>query len=582
MTAVLRICVAFTFAAAANASDGRPNVILIMTDDQGYGDMAVHGNTEIRTPNMDTLHGQSVRLTNFHVSPSCSPTRGALLTGRYNLRVGIWHTTRGRSLLRADETTLAEIFAANGYDTGIFGKWHLGESYPFRPQDRGFQESLVHGCGGIGQASDYWGNDYFDDVYWRNGVPEKFEGYCTDVWFRESLAFIERKREKPFFCYIPTNAPHEPFRVPEEYKRPYLDAGVEEPRASFYGMIANIDENLGEFSTRLNELGLSENTIFIFMTDNGSVAGYRDGKGFNAGMRGIKGSPYDGGHRVPFFIRWPAGGLAHGTDFDPLSAHIDVAPTLIELCGLEFSPKMPFDGVSLAGLLKGSPPALRDRVLFAGTQRVDMPIKWRYTAAMSQQWRLVGKELYDIQRDPGQQSDVADANPDVVRKLNAAHDVWWSSVGEHFDVPARLVIGADQANPTDISSHDLRAESGSMPWNQQLMRKGVAAVGFWSIETALPGIYRFTLRRWPAHLNTPITAAIEDGRALQITRARIRVGDVELSKPVTPDMVGAAFEVDLPAGPTRLQTWFEQENSDSGNAYFVEVERLAQLRSQDR
>jgi arylsulfatase A-like enzyme len=549
-----------------------------MTDDQGYGDLSAHGNTEIHTPHIDALHEESVRLTNFHVSPTCSPTRSALLTGRFNMRVGVWHTIRGRCLLRADETTLGNIFAANGYHTGLFGKWHLGESFPFRPNDRGFQETVWHGCGAPGQTSDYWGNDYYDDIYWRNNVPEQFEGYCTDIWFDEALDFIERKKDEPFFCYIPTNAPHEPFLVDEEYRKPYADAGIEEPRATFYGMIAKVDENVGRLTARLDELGLSENTILIFMTDNGSVAGYRDGKGFNAGMRGVKGSPYDGGHRVPFFVRWPAGGLAHGVDFNQISAHIDVAPTLIDFCGLDYSPEKPFDGISLAPLLRGSPPADWDRTLFAGTQRVDMPVKWRNTALMTQRWRLLrGEELFDMAQDPGQQHDVAAAHPDVVRKLNADHDAWWSSVSERFDVPARVVIGAKQANPTDINCHDLRIDgSGRFPWKQHLMREGVAATGYWSIDVARPGTYRFTLRRWPKHLRTPISGAIQDGTALNITQARIRVGEEDQSIPVTPEMVGAAFELELDAGPTEMQTWFDQENGETGNAYFVEVERVTQ------
>ena len=576
MSTILRTCFVFIYAASTFAATTQPNVILIMTDDQGYGDISAHGNTEISTPNIDALHAQSVRLTNFHVSPTCSPSRSALLTGRHNLRVGVWHTIRGRCLLRADETTLGDIFSENGYSTGLFGKWHLGESYPFRPNDRGFQETVWHGCGAPGQTSDYWGNDYYDDTYWRNNVPEKFEGYCTDIWFEEALDFIERKKDEPFFCYIPTNAPHEPFLVDQEYKQPYVDAGIEEPRATFYGMIAKVDEQIGLLTKKLDELGLSENTILIFMTDNGSVAGFKDGKGFNAGMRGIKGSPYDGGHRVPFYIRWPKGGLAHGTDFNQITAHLDIAPTLIDLCNLEYTQKKPFDGISLAGLLKDTVPDEWDRTLFVGTQRVDIPIKWRHTAAMSQQWRLVrGEELYDIEKDPGQQNDIAADHPDVVQKLNADHDVWWASVSEHFDVPARVIIGSDQANPTDINCHDLRSkEVASIPWKQQLMRDGVAAIGFWSIDVAQPGTYQFTLRRWPSHLNTPLTAARENGTALNITQAKIRIGDQTQSKPVTDDMIGAMFQIDLPQGPTQLQTWFTQKNGETTNAYFIQVQRL--------
>ena len=237
------------------ADEPRPNVILVITDDQGYGDVGAHGNTMLKTPHLDRLHAQSVRLTNFHVDPTCSPTRSALMTGRYSTRTGVWHTIAGRSLMNTAEVTLAEVFAANGYDTALFGKWHLGDNFPLRPQDQGFQKCLYLGGGGVTQTPDFWGNDYFDDTYRReDGSTQQCQGYCTDVWFDHALQFIESQRERPFFCYIATNAPHGPYLVAEDDKRPYVDAGVPEPMASFYGMIANIDENIGRLVDRLDEL----------------------------------------------------------------------------------------------------------------------------------------------------------------------------------------------------------------------------------------------------------------------------------------------------------------------------------------
>ncbi|MFO7903252.1 MAG: sulfatase-like hydrolase/transferase [Pirellulaceae bacterium] len=221
----------------AAAESARPNVILVITDDQGYGDLACHGNTVIQTPNLDRLHAESVRLTDFHVSPVCTPTRAGLMTGQNPVRVGAWGTTWGRSLPRADATTMAEVFQRSGYHTGCFGKWHLGDNFPFRPQDRGFQEVLIHGGGGVGQAPDYWGNDYFDDTYFRNGTPQKCEGYCTDVWFKAAIDFIQADADRPLFCYLSTNAPHGPFLVAPKYSRPYKDQGVPSPMAEFYGMI---------------------------------------------------------------------------------------------------------------------------------------------------------------------------------------------------------------------------------------------------------------------------------------------------------------------------------------------------------
>ncbi|MBT7256599.1 MAG: sulfatase-like hydrolase/transferase, partial [Planctomycetaceae bacterium] len=266
-----------------------PNVIVVITDDQGYGDIAIHGNQMIQTPSMDKLYAQSVRLTNYHVDPTCSPTRSALMSGRYSTRTGVWHTVNGRSLMSTAEYTIAEVFRDNGYKTAMFGKWHLGDNYPCRPQDQGFEHTFIHGGGGVGQGPDYWDNDYFDDTYWRNGVPEKQKGYCTDVWFEDALSFIKRNRNKPFFAYISTNAPHGPYIVDEKYSQPYKDKGVGKGQAEFYGMIENIDENLGRLVNKLDEWKLAHNTILIFTTDNGSAMGHRvikgaQWKGFNAGM----------------------------------------------------------------------------------------------------------------------------------------------------------------------------------------------------------------------------------------------------------------------------------------------------------
>ena len=300
---------------------GRPNVVLVLTDDQGYGDLGCHGNPIVKTPNLDRFHGDSVRLTDYHVGPTCSPTRAGLLTGHYANSTGVWHTTGGRSLLRKDEYTMANMFADAGYRTGMFGKWHLGDSYPFRPEDRGFQEVVRHGGGGVGNTPDYWGNDYFDDTYCANGVWTHYAGYCTDVWFNLGLDFIERHRDEPFFCYITTNAPHLPHIVDPQYTEPYLPpVSPNESRARYYGMLANIDENFGVLRDRLRQWGLEDNTVLIFMTDNGSAGGVDvDAEqlvtsGHNAGMRGKKGSQYDGGHRVPLLMRWPTGGLDSGRD----------------------------------------------------------------------------------------------------------------------------------------------------------------------------------------------------------------------------------------------------------------------------
>jgi arylsulfatase A-like enzyme len=561
---------------ATAAEKKQPSVILVMTDDQGYGDLGCHGNTIIQTPNLDRLYSQSLRLTNFHVGPTCSPTRAALMTGRYCNRTGVWHTVMGRSLLRKDEVTMGDVFSANGYRTGIFGKWHLGDNYPLRPQDRGFGEVLVHGGGGVGQGPDYWGNDYFDDTYLHNGEPEKFEGYCTDVWFNEAMKFIEANKERPFFCYLPTNAPHGPYNVADEYIKPYLDKGLAESQASppdvrrarFYGMITNIDDNMARLMRRLGELGLEEDTILIFMTDNGTSGG-----DYNAGMRGKKGSEYDGGHRVPCFIRWPGGGLTNPGDINRLTAHIDILPTLIELCGLKRPEGVKFDGDSLVPLLRGRNESWPDRTLVTDSQRIEQPEKWRKSAVMTDRWRLVnGEELYDMRADPGQKNDIAGGNPRVVEELRSAYDKWWADVSERFDEYCEIIIGSDKQNPTRLMSHDWHG--AEVPWSQGTVRSGMQASGFWAVEIERDSTYQFELRRWPKELNAPINAAVPGGKAITATEARLKVADVDVTKLVPKDARGVTFEVELKAGKGRLQTWFIDDKGESRGAYYVYVKRL--------
>ena len=407
------------------AQNSPPNVIIIITDDQGYGDLACHGNPIIKTPNLDKLYTQSTRFTNFHVSPTCSPTRAALMTGHYANRTGVWHTIGGRSLLRKDEKTIANIFAENNYSTAIFGKWHLGDNYPYRPEDRGFQETLVHGAGGIGQVPDFFDNDYYDDTYLYNGKPKKYKGYCTDVWFKEAMNYIENQKNQPFFCYISTNAPHSPFYVNDTYSDLYR-AFPNVPSKEFYGMITNIDDNIGLLMNKLEDLKIADNTILIFITDNGSAMGEHKSKEinpYNAGMRGKKNSEYDGGHRVPFFIRWKNGNIQAGRDISQITSHIDVLPTLIDLCNLEDKYQTIYDGKSLVPLLNNEFYQWNDRILITDSQRLQHPVKWRKSAVMSDKYRLVnGNELYNIFEDPSQQNDIAEQHPEMVKQYREVYD----------------------------------------------------------------------------------------------------------------------------------------------------------------
>ena len=556
-----------------------PNVILVITDDQGYGDVAAHGNTMINTPHLDVLHGQSVRLTDFHVSPCCTPTRAALMTGHDTVRTGAWGTTWGRSLPYQDEVMMADVFAASGYRTGFFGKWHLGDTFPFRPQDRGFQHVLAHGGGGVGQTPDFWGNDYFDDTYFLNGKPKKFTGYCTDVWFDGALQFIEANRTRPFFVYLSTNAPHGPLNVDPKYSDPYVAKGVPEDMAKFYGMIENIDENMGRLMSKLDAWDLVDNTILIFMTDNGTAngiagnprkpakgpaAGPAAWTGFNAGMRGKKGSYYDGGHRVPCFVRYPGGGLTGGRDVDTLTAHIDLLPTLIDLCHLKSVRNVKFDGVSIARLLSGTTKGWPDRTLFVQyRQSHDPPVKWN-AAVMTQRWRLVsGAELYDIQADPGQIRNVAAEHPDLVADLRARYEAWWSDVSQRFGEYSEIVLGSEAENPARLTCFDWHTKC---PWNQPAIRSGSTANGFWAVRTAAAGRYRFALRRWPEEVDAPITAAIEGGKAIAADEARVKIGDIDLTKPIPPGAKAVCFEIDLPAAKTTLQTWLTDSSSGQSRA----------------
>ena len=577
-----------------------PNVVFVLTDDQGYGDLSCTGSPLLRTPLIDSFHQDSVRLTDFHVGPTCAPTRAGLLTGHYANSTGVWHTIGGRSLLRKDEVTLADVFRHNGYRTGIFGKWHLGDNYPYRPQDRGFDEAIVHGGGGISQAPDYWGNDYFDDTYSVNGHRKRFEGYCTDVWFREALAFIDRNKDHPFFCYLPTNAPHSPFNVEPRYKKPYRGE-MPDNRASFFGMIANIDENFGRLRNRLDELGLTDNTILVFMTDNGTSTGVtcddRDFvvDGYNAGLRGKKGSEYDGGHRTPFFMRWPAGGLKGGRDIDELTANVDIMPTLMDLCGLTWNGDISCHGASIAALLRGEIADWPDRVLVTDSQRLTDPVKWRKSAVMTGRWRLVnGRELFDMIEDRGQRNDVASEHPAVVSELCQEYEKWWEIVSEQFAGDIPISIGGPTDGSACLCAHDWRNEDSDCPWNQGMIRQGYASQGYWEVLIERPGLYSFELRRWPAENGRCLAEGIDGdditwrkecvpeefaswytgGAALELKEAVIRIQGQEMTKKVNPDSEGITFEIELSKESTRLQAFFTHSEGKKIGPYYVYVRRL--------
>ena len=539
-----------------------PNVVIVMTDDQGYGDFGFAGNTVIKTPTIDALREQGTSLDNFHVDPTCAPTRSALMTGRYSDRVGVWHTVQGRSMLRRREVSMADLFGDNGYATGIFGKWHLGDCYPYRPEDRGFQQSVYHAAGGVGQAPDYWGNDYFDDTYIVNGKHQRFTGFCTDIWFAEGMKFIKAHKDKPFFAYITPNAPHGPFFCPTEYSDPYEG----NPKVSYpevYGMIENIDDNMALLLDFLEREGLADNTILVFMTDNGTGGGLVRGKnheiidgiGFDANMRGKKGSQYDGGHRVPFIIRWPNGHIEKGKTVEELTAHIDILPTLLDLCGLP-DPQIDFDGTSLRNLLYSSDKEWAKRALVVESQRVVDPIKWRQCAVMTDQWRLIdGKELYEIGSDPKQATDVAAQFPEVFERLRGKYDGFWSDVSQEHDLTSYMVIGSDHAPIVALCSHDWLLDM--LPaWDQKHIVDGdVAVKAKWAIEVEQDGIYEISLRRWPVEVDKGINDGTY-GKAFNYKQARLIIADIDQTMDIPKGANEVTFRVTLKKGVTELAPLF--------------------------
>lgn len=566
-----------------------PNVIFILTDDQGYGDLSCYGNSIIQTPNLDEMHGESIRFTDFHVGPVCAPTRAGLTTGHYHNKTGVWHTLMGRSLLRKNETTIAEIFKANGYKTALFGKWHLGDNYPFRPQDRGFEVVKYHGGGGVGQTPDYWGNDYFNDTYYVNDGIEKFCGYCTDIWFDEALKFIEKNIKNPFYVYISTNAPHSPFNVAKKYKDLYREE-TKDYRARFYGMITNIDENIGKLRHKIKQLGIENNTILIFMTDNGSVAGstikrnQHIREGYNAGMRGIKGSEYEGGHRVPFFLHFPRIGLNKGKDITMLASYVDFLPTLIDLCELKTPEDYLFDGISLKPLILGNDNDWSDRIIFTDNQWDEYPEKWKKSAVMTPQWRLInGKELYDIKKDPSQKEDIAECYPEIVKNMRKEYNKWWDTMKESFKIPCPIEIGNDVESETRLVCVDWHGTTSA--WSQGTIREGFICNGYWVLNFLKEGKYLFELRRWPREENRAINDGIPDtelkpyhqtnwysgGKALNIKSARIRVGYIEKSQKILPEQKFSSFRLKVKKGLTQMTTWFKLEDDTELGAYYVYI-----------
>ena len=577
----------------------KPNVIVILTDDQGYGDMSIHGNKDIFTPNLDKLARDSVSLSNLHVSPTCSPSRAALMTGRYDTRAGVWLTYAGRNHLRKNEITMADVFKHNGYRTGIFGKWHLGDNYPFRPTDRGFDHAFIHGGGVAGEIPDYWGNNYFDDTYFSDQRPTKVKGYSTDIWFDQANAFIDKNTKNPFFIYLATNTPHGPYNVLKQYVEPYLAKGIEPTRARFYAMIDIIDKNVGGLRAQLEKSGISENTILVFMTDNGTTAGYVGSKygwpkkGFNAGMRGKKGSAYEGGHRAAGFIHWPKGQLKHGTKVNQLAAHFDILPTLIDMAQLSLPKAVEFDGTSLLPLLNGQKKSLDERTLFVHHQGrfgkkvgEGKLIKDKDYAVMTQNWRLVGKELFNIVDDPAQRHDVAKSNPEVVKTLTKAYKNWFADVSAGSDAYVPTIIDTTKQSSYLLTSQAWHGDK--IPYSQHHVKHAMAATGFWPIDVSTAGEYLIEMRRWPKELDLEINKnitkqALHPGidtshrfnklpnQAISAITASLQLDDTLKTKAVSKSDKGIVFKKKLTPGLHKISAWFDGNEQQKWGAYYLYI-----------
>ncbi|MBM3861500.1 MAG: arylsulfatase [Verrucomicrobia bacterium] len=495
--------------AALHAADVKPNVVIVLVDDMGYGDIAAHGNPVIRTPQLDRLHAESVRLTDFHVDPTCSPTRAALMTGKYSHHVKVWHTIAGGNHLRANELTMADAFRANGYRTGMFGKWHLGSNLPYRPIDRGFDEWLGQGDGGVGTTDDYFLNDRVNDHFIHNGERDKpMEGWAEEVFFNSAIDFIRgsKKAEKPFFIHLATYAPHKPVVLPDPSCADDYKKKVDDETAFFFATIEKIDAQIGRLRATLAEVGLERDTILIFMTDNGGTTGV---KLFNAGMKGGKGSVYDGGHRVPCFVHWPDGGLRQGQDITSLNANFDVLPTLVDLCGLKLPRNVDFDGRSFRAQLLDAKTETPERTLFVELQRSFTAEKWRGAVGMTSRWRLVNnKELYDIKADPRQTNNVIAEHPDVVATIRQEFESYWTKVTPGDRDRAEFIVGDDRQSETVLSSSDWYLPENP-PWNHVHIANGLTASGDWIIRAAGTGTYRFEVRRWPREADAELAGLPE-------------------------------------------------------------------------
>ena len=484
-----------------------PNVILIITDDQGYGDLNFNGNPNIITPALDNFAAESVRFNNFYVSPVCAPTRSSLMTGRYSLRTGVRDTYNGGAIMASSEVTLAEMLKQANFTTGIFGKWHLGDNYPSRPSDQGFDESLIHLAGGMGQVGDftnYFKKDtsYFDPILWHNNEQKPYQGYCSDIFTENAIEFIEKNKNNPFFCYLSFNAPHNPLQVPDEYYQIYksidptegidpnlipnekINEQTKENTRKVYAMVTNIDDNLKKLFAKVEELGIKENTIVIFMTDNGPQHAR-----YVAGMKGRKTSVYNGGIRVPFYFRYP-NEFGGDKEVDQMTAHIDLLPTLSKLCGTRIPEDRKIDGRNFIPSIEGK--IQPERSFFSYWTR-KYPELFNNIALQRGQFKLVGKtdydseienfQLYDTNKDPFEKNNLIAQKKSIGLSLKEEmHQTFLELVNsENLKNPPRIILGSDFENPVYLNRNDAGGQRAV--WNQE------QAYSFWKVDINKEGLY---------------------------------------------------------------------------------------------
>lgn len=567
----------------------RPNVILIMTDDQGYSNLGCQGHPNIKTPNIDKFAEDAISLTHFHTELLCAPSRAALMTGRYSARTGAWRTSAGRALMRSEEITIAELFKASGYQTGHFGKWHLGDNFPFRSEDQGFDEVVVHRSGGVGQLVDYWGNTYFDDTYCHNGKPEKYKGYCADVWFNETMRYIKEVKDEPFFIYLASNTPHSPYKVAPKYAEPYLKQGLPEKRANYFGMIANMDENMGRLLKFLDYEKLSENTIVVFTTDDGASAGAFnthdksvDGfpvDGFNSGMRGRKASAYEGGHRTFCFIKLP--NQKKGNEIDINSGVWDIFPTLADFCDVEIPKILDIDGKSLKSAIEGKESKdLNDRTMFVqlhggvGLKHLKgAPHHYLESAVIKNNWRLVnGKELYNLENDLLQENDIASIHPKLVTQLQNEYKQWFKQTTKRINKPCRFIIGDETEPEVELTADDLYMSDGNSPFAANHVNNLNQQNGPWKIKVANTGIYLIQASRYPVYANIPFGInSSNQKKNLAISKVRLKAGEQIIEKEAGPNDLFIEFEIELAKSNMDLQSWMIDDKGQEYPCYFLNI-----------